>query len=200
MNKHITKTLRYSRGKLPHWEVEEGRYFVTVRCADSLPGEVVLRLSEIQRSISETESRSAGFLSLQRQYFRTMEKYLDAGAGACPLRDANAAGLVVQEFNELEKTGVHVPHYTVMPNHWHALIVPGSDDWIGLSAMMKRIKGRTARAIRTIVGGKGPIWQREWFDRWMRNDEEWKRCVSYVRNNPVKAGLASDWREHPWSR
>jgi REP element-mobilizing transposase RayT len=173
---------------------------VTVRCADSLPKAVVSQLSEIQRSIAEIEPRSDGFRSLQRQYFQTMEKYLDKGVGSCPLNNSLAADLIVQELEALEKIGIKVPHFAIMPNHWHALLVPTNDDWVGFGATMQRVKGRTARAIRSIVGGKGAVWQREWFDRWVRDDAEWKRCVSYVRNNPVKAGLASDWREHAWTR
>jgi REP element-mobilizing transposase RayT len=129
-----------------------------------------------------------------------MEKYLDTGVGSCPLSNPLAADLVVQELVTLGKIGIEVPQYTIMPNHWHALLVPLNDDWIGFGATMKRVKGRTARAIRGIVGGEGPVWQREWFDRWVRDEAEWKRCVSYVRNNPIKAGLASDWREHSWTR
>jgi len=65
---------------------------------------------------------------------------------------------------------------------------------------MKRLKGRTAKRIRGALGGSGAFWQREWFDRWMRDDAEWERCAAYIRNNPVKAGLAEKWEAHPWTR
>jgi len=44
------------------------------------------------------------------------------------------------------------------------------------------------------------VWQREWFDRWIRDEAEWEKCVAYIRNNPVKAGLARTWVEHPWTK
>jgi len=65
---------------------------------------------------------------------------------------------------------------------------------------MKRLKGRTARRIRALLGGRGPVWQREWFDHWMRSDAEWEKCVAYIRNNPVKAGLAPIWSDHRWTQ
>ena len=65
---------------------------------------------------------------------------------------------------------------------------------------MKRIKGRTGKTIRSITGGNGAIWQREWFDRWIRNDYEWQKTIAYIRNNPVKAGIAPTWQEHPWTQ
>lgn len=181
-------TTRFHRGKLPHWEVESGRYFVTVRLADSLPREVVLRLQEIHRSIAEITPSSEAFVALQREYFRTMETHLDAGAGECLLRQPVHAKLIVEELRSLADWSIDVPHYTTMPNHWHALVVPGGKCTHSLADIMKRVKGRTGNRIRKSIGGSGAVWQREWFDRWMRNDAEWDRTVAYIRNNPSKPG------------
>ncbi|HWA87729.1 MAG TPA: transposase [Opitutus sp.] len=193
-------TIRFTRDKLPHWEVESGRYFVTVRVSDSLPRDAILRLEEIHRTLSTILPQSSAFVALQRQYFRTMEKYLDAGAGSCLLRLAPIASLVVEELALLRDWKIEVPHYTVMPNHWHALIVPSQDCTHSLSAIMKRLKGRSAKRINRALNRSGPVWQREWFDRWMRNDAEWDKTVAYIRNNPVSAGLVSSWHEHSWSQ
>jgi len=95
---------------------------------------------------------------------------------------------------------VAVPHFTIMPNHWHALLVPDPSSPHALSTIMKRIKGRTAKRLRALLGGSGPVWQREWFDRWMRSDAEWEKSVAYIRNNPVKAALVGSWSEHPWTK
>jgi putative transposase len=197
---HLTRTTRFSRRNLPHWEVEGGRYFVTVRCADSLPHEAIARLAGIQEALAAVEPRSGQFADLQRRYFSTMEKYLDAASGACVLRDERAACAVVAEFSALTEWQIDVPHYTVMPNHWHAMIITREGCRHSLSAVMKRMKGRSAHAIRAAVGGKGAVWQREWFDRWMRSNAELEKCVAYIRNNSVKAGLARDWSEHPWTK
>lgn len=196
----MAHTVRFTRRNLPHWEVEGGRYFVTVRCADSLPREAVLRLAELHRTLATITPCSPEFAALQRETFRTLEKYLDAGAGACPLRDSAAAQIVVEELAALADVRVSVPHFCVMPNHWHALILPPKESTPPLNALMRRLKGRTAKRIRARLGGGGPVWQREWFDRWIRNDAEWERSVAYIRNNPVKAGLVRDWSEHPWTQ
>ena len=196
----LRHTVRFTRRNLPHWEVEGGRYFITVRCADSLPREVTLRLLEVQQALHAVEPRSEVYAQLQRRYFATMEKHLDAGHGACVLRISGAAEILVAEFEALAEWQVAVPHLTIMPNHWHALMVPAPGCVHSLSDIMKRVKGRSALGIRAKLGGRGAVWQREWFDRWMRSDAEWEKCVAYIRNNPVKAGLASDWREHPWTK
>ena len=194
------QTTRFTRGRLPHWEVEGGRYFVTVRCHDSLPREVVARLQEIQGSVHRVEPKSDEFVRLQRQYFLTMEKFLDAGSGSAPLRRDEAAAALVAAFAALPDEGVSVPHFAIMPNHWHALLEPAGTESIDLRCVMTRLKGRTSRAVNLALGRSGTLWQREWFDRWMRDDAEWSRCVDYVRLNPVKAGLVRDWQEDPWTR
>jgi REP element-mobilizing transposase RayT len=197
----MAHTIRFTRRKLPHWEVEQGRYFVTVRCADSLPHDAILHLAELQRTLSSIPPRSPEFAALQRQVFHSLEKYLDAGIGSCPLRDTTAASLVVSEFESIStEWKIAVPHFTIMPNHWHALFEPSADCVHSLSEIMKRLKGRTAKHLRRQLGGRGSLWQREWFDRWIRDDTEWERCVAYIRNNPVKAGLAAEWTQHPWTK
>jgi putative transposase len=171
-----------------------------VHCADSLPSEAVARLKEIHQTMRGIEPRSPQFLALQRRHFATLEKYLEAGHGGCVLRKPCAAEAITAQLAALSEWDVDVPHFAIMPNHWHALLVPHPGSARALSAVMKRVKGRSAKRIREVAGGHGAVWQREWFDRWMRNDAEWEKCVAYIRNNPVKAGLARDWREHPWTK
>jgi hypothetical protein len=48
----------------------------------------------------------------------------------------------------------------------------------------------------------GPFWQREYYDRLLRNANELERAIDYVMNNPCKAGLGEwSWVEGPpgWS-
>lgn len=196
----LVQTTRFRRGKLPHWEIENGRYFVTARLADSLPAAAVTRLHGVHQSLQAIAAQSSQFTQLQREYFAVMEKYLDAGSGACLLTQHPLAQTLSDELHRLEEWDVMVPHYTVMPNHWHALLVPGRDCSRSLSEIMKRVKGRTANAIRRIAGGCGPVWQREWFDRWIRDDSEWERFVRYIQQNPVKARLVERPEDHPWTR
>jgi REP element-mobilizing transposase RayT len=159
-----------------------------------------LKLQEIQRTESRIPASSDEFASQQRQLFRTLEKCLDAGYGACPLRQPAAANIVVAELEALADWQIAAPHFSVMPNHWHALLVPTDARAHSLSQIMKRVKGRTGKRIRRLVPGVGAFWQSEWFDRWVRDDNEWARIATYIQNNPGKAGLCLDHREHPWTR
>lgn len=36
-------------------------------------------------------------------------------------------------------------------------------------------------------------------NHYVRNEKEWGRIMTYVLNNPVKAGLVRDWQDWRWS-
>ena len=64
---------------------------------------------------------------------------------------------------------------------------------------MKSLKGFTAHEANRVLGRTGePFWQRESYDHWVRNEEEWRRIAGYIENNPVKAGLVAVAEEYPW--
>ncbi|MCC5807418.1 MAG: transposase [Opitutales bacterium] len=194
MNQPRTKS--FWRNDLPHWEIEEGTYFFTIRCAESLPKEALQGIAEIHRSMNAVEPASEAFRLQQRRYFRTLEKYLDAGTGFCPFRDARCCVLVREALASLTEDGWIVRHFVLMPNHLHALI-DTTQDAAPMKAVWRAWKGRTAREANRLLGRTGPFWQRDWFDRWMR-DPAAPRVVDYIRNNPVKAGLVQQWEDYPW--
>jgi REP element-mobilizing transposase RayT len=90
----------------------------------------------------------------------------------------------------------HLHAYVVMPNHVHILITPE----IFLCRIMRGLKGVSARDANRVLGRSGKVfWQDESYDHWVRSEKEFWKIVSYIENNPVKAGLVSkpeDWR---WS-
>jgi hypothetical protein len=51
------------------------------------------------------------------------------------------------------------------------------------------LKKNTAIKCNKVLGRTGAFWQHESYDHIVRDADELKRIVSYVLNNPVKAGL-----------
>jgi putative transposase len=87
--------------------------------------------------------------------------------------------------------------WCVMSNHVH-VIVEQMDGW-PLANVIHSWKSFTANEVNRLLGRTGAVWLREYFDRFMRNDEHFSTTIAYVESNPVKAGLverAEDWR---WS-
>ena len=66
-----------------------------------------------------------------------------------------------------------------------------------MTAIMQLIKGATAKEANLLLGRTGSFWMRDYFDRYIRDAEHFRKAVRYIENNPVKAGLcdrAEDWR------
>jgi REP element-mobilizing transposase RayT len=86
--------------------------------------------------------------------------------------------------------------WVIMPNHVHVVLEPK----IPLATIMRWLKGRTARMANQILGRTGlPFWQDESFDHWVRNADELAAIISYVEENPVKAGFVLSNELWRWS-
>lgn len=90
---------------------------------------------------------------------------------------------------------------SVMPDHVHILLRPREktpQSFFTLSEIMRAVKGVAARKINEMKKRMGPIWQKESFDRIVRDEDEWREKYEYIRNNAVKAELAGSPRDYPW--
>ena len=79
--------------------------------------------------------------------------------------------------------------FVIMPNHVHALLVQ-HPDW-PLEKLLRSWKSFTARQINALLGREGTLWQSDYFDRLVRDEEHFANCVRYIRHNPEKAGLCA---------
>jgi REP element-mobilizing transposase RayT len=75
----------------------------------------------------------------------------------------------------------------MMPNHVHALFVQ-NPNW-PLEKLLRSWKSFTSRKINSLLGRNGSLWQRDYFDRLVRDGKHFANCVRYIRRNPVKAHL-----------
>lgn len=174
--------------------------FVTVRLADSLPAAARLRCREFESAPADLRLRPAGLAGWQRHAFRLLESTLHADLGSCRLRDPQAAAAVVAEFAALAAWDIAVPHFSVMPNHWHALLVPGPHCTHACSDAVRRVKTRTAAALRNGGATTGTIWESTWTEQRIRHPRAWAEALALIRRNPVLAGLARPGEAHPWTR
>ena len=70
--------------------------------------------------------------------------------------------------------------------HVHVLFRPLGSHRLG--KIMSCWKGFTGYEIRRQTGTSGRLWQKEYWDRLIRNPEHYWRCVEYIRENPGRAG------------
>jgi hypothetical protein len=60
------------------------------------------------------------------------------------------------------------------------------------------LKGTSARSINKVLGSCGPVWQEESFDHVLRSQASLEEKVEYLRQNPVRRGLARKPEDYPW--
>lgn len=112
-------------------------------------------------------------------------------------------GLVLDACLHWHQALARVDLVTVMPDHVHLLISPleqADGTWHALPDIMQRIKGYTSHAIGKLRGKPGQVWQDEYFDRIIRDHDEYIEKWNDTLENPVAAGLASKVWEYPFTR
>jgi len=181
-----------NRGRLPHWEKEEGLYFITFHLADSLPASVLAKIAERYRILETSKLANANLLPEQKALLADysharIEEYFDRGAGSCPFLDMRVAGAMAAALRFKEGMHYRLLAWCIMPNHVHVVVrlFPGQE----LAKVVKAWKNFSAKSANHALGRKGRFWRREYYDRLIRNRDELTRAIGYVLENPVKAGL-----------
>jgi hypothetical protein len=196
------ETVAFWVGRLPHWEVVDGRYFVTIHLAGAIPPAGQQRIREIVARLDRVNHRQhQERLRLQRHIFAEMEAWLDRAEQVALLRQPAVAQRVVEAIRYRSQQGVwQMFEYVVMPSHVHLFfaLLRG-----GLKQVLEDFKGWTGRQAGKLLHLDGDrFWQKEWFDHWSRSDEEDERIAANIRHNPEKAGLVrryTDWPHGSWS-
>ena len=100
------------------------------------------------------------------------------------------------EFARLaEDRDAYMGAYVLMPDHIHFFVALGGEQ--KLAAWMKSLKNSLSKAMRRI-GIPPPHWQKGFFDHVLRSGDSYSQKWAYVRENPVRAGLATAWEEWPF--
>ncbi|MCM8529388.1 MAG: transposase [Lentisphaeraceae bacterium] len=192
----------HNRGYMPHYDAHGKYQMITYRLADSLPQKI---LKEIIDKYPENET-------IQRR--REIELQIDKGYGSCLLKHPRCAEIIIENWKYFDQKRYDLISYVVMPNHVHLLIKTHK---IEVGYLVKSWKIFTAKAIRkyyasmsnadyqsalpehSILQSGTPFWQREYWDRFIRDEIHFNYAVSYIHENPVKAGLVKNSHEWPYS-
>lgn len=111
-------------------------------------------------------------------------------------RDFSHARLAIGELRRLNDSALVTSlAWVVMPDHLHWLLALGHSHSISIVA--KLLKGRTAAAVNRDSDRRGPVWQRAFFDRALRRDEDVAGVARYIVANPLRAGLVKKLGDYP---
>jgi putative transposase len=99
--------------------------------------------------------------------------------------------------------------FVVMPSHIHWLFQPRPEWAASLPTTPRKVTARekimysfsrwTANQCHRVMQRRGPFWQGEAYDHWVRDVDEMERIIYYIEANPVKAGLVDAPEKWRWS-
>ena len=193
----------HNRGYMPHYDAIGKYQIITYRLADSLPQEI---LKNIIDKYSEEKK------GLRR---KEIELQIDKGYGSCLLKYPHCAKIIIENWKYFDKKRYDLISYVVMPNHVHLLIKTKTFE---IGYLVKSWKSYTAKAIRkyfaslsnadyqsalpvtsSILQTGTPFWQREYWDRFIRDEKHFNYAINYIHENPVKAGLVKNSQQWLYS-
>jgi putative transposase len=95
--------------------------------------------------------------------------------------------LIFETLRHYDGAGYKLHAYVIMPDHLHLLISP--EETVEKSVQL--IKGGFSFRAKRELNWKGEIWQPVFTDHRIRDEEDWRRHLEYIRKNPIQAGLGS---------
>jgi len=201
------------RRNLPHLQPRGVALFVTFRLTGSLPKPLIEQWRKERKWLKHLKHANPVYFDevsqhFERAWFAKFEYVLDGGScGPLWLREEKVANQVAESLHYRDGKVYRLDAFSIMPNHSHVLFKPLSIDKVSstetayhsLASIMQSLKGFTAHSCNRLLDRKGDFWAHESYDHYVRNHEEWLRIVSYILNNPVKAGHVDDWRKWKWN-
>jgi REP element-mobilizing transposase RayT len=135
----------------------------------------------------------------------------------CVLGSVTDAGLLLSPMGQVVRgawedlpnhyQGIELDEFVVMPNHVHGVVVlrgqvgagfkpaPTENQRHSLSEVVRAFKTFSARGINELRGTPGlAVWQRNYYERVVRDEEELNRIREYIQTNPFNWHLD---RENP---
>ncbi|HET7239303.1 MAG TPA: DEAD/DEAH box helicase, partial [Terrimicrobiaceae bacterium] len=94
----------------------------------------------------------------------------------------------------------------VMPDHIHLLIEPsikeqdldGAAVFFSLTEILHALKSFTAHQINKLRGKRGPVWEKESFDRLIRSEADLQEKFRYITRNPWDTGIVGPNEDYAW--
>ena len=172
------------RGYIPHRDSPGLTQFITYHLTDAFPKELLAEWAALLKIEEERERR------------KQLEAYLDIGRGHCWLRRQEIADICDQAFRYFDGERYDLRAWCVMPNHIHVLVNIRS---VPMGEVVQSWKGYTGRECNKRLRPKGGFWASEYWDTYMRDEDQERATVRYIENNPTKAKLVAIARDWPWS-
>ena len=157
-------------------------------------------LEQQKPDLFEIERINQEYYSVRRQYIKAYDDLLDSDRNPkIDLSKADNLEIMFRTLQFWEGQRLQNIAFTIMPNHVHwvvKLMEKDTDgDLIYLQDILQSVKRHSSNKINKAENRSGTLWQKESFDTTIRNEKHLYYAIKYTLNNPVKAGLVSNWRD-----
>jgi REP element-mobilizing transposase RayT len=113
------------------------------------------------------------------------------------LADPESHAILKTIWTRSRDDGWWVGHYILMPDHVHFFARPQIDAQ-PMPKWMQTWKGVSSRRIAKGLNLSPPIWQADYFDRYLRSSDSYSEKWDYLEQNPVRAGLSATSEDWPY--
>jgi putative transposase len=100
-------------------------------------------------------------------------------------------------FHYRDRKAYLLHEFVVMPDHLHLLLTPSPTS--SLEKCVQLVKGGSSHQIHKERNHKMEIWQEGFYDWTVRDTNDWRAKVEYIRLNPVRAKLVERPQDWPYS-
>ena len=122
--------------------------------------------------------------SAAKQQFE-MDKVLDLSKEGAIL-NAEVIELLMQYLLSKNNLLYNLVAVSIMPNHVHIMF----EQLVPLTKIMQHIKGASSLLINRHLGRSGVLWDKSYYDKIVRSEEQFRITYEYIKNNAYKAELA----------
>jgi len=204
----------FYRHALPHFQQPGQSYFVTWCLKDAIPPKAfdyyTIKLHNLQTEIQHLKKNKADDSTInlinmdynltRKKYFKTVNDLLDLQKKSCVnLSNDSNMDILIRALNFWDHTRIENYAYTIMSNHVHWVFKvyekDEKDQPVYLQDILQSVKRFSATEINKNEGLKGSLWQKESYDTTIRDDLHLYQAIKYTLENPVKAGLVTDWKQ-----
>jgi putative transposase len=199
---------------LPHFQMPGQAYFVTWNLHNAIPPKSFIRYTRELESLKsqikffeQRKSENSEIEKLKHEYYLVRKKYIKAYDDLLdlernPLIDLSKSEnreIIMQAIRFWEGQKLKNVAFTIMPNHVHwVLKLLEKDDKenpVYLQDILHSVKRFSSYEINKAENRSGTLWQKESFETTIRNETHLYYAIKYTLDNPVKAGLVSNWRD-----
>ena len=202
------------RHMLPHFQQPGQAYFVTWSLIDAISPKALNDYANQLKNYSsnlkiskENNADEKTIAALKMESAVARRKYIKAFDDLLHLQTKFIIDLSKEENTKSVLSaldfwdGKQLENYAicVMNNHLHWVFRLFDKNEFGqpvyLQDILQSVKRFSANQINKNEGRAGTVWQKESWDTTIRDDKHLYRAVEYTINNPVEAGLVSNWKK-----